>query len=324
MELTTQKTNKNYLIAGILTIACAGVIGLLFASDVALDTIRYSLDFLYYVVLAIDPGFFPDSAVYVDVLAIAPSFFPEAAIYVDYLDWIYLALNILSTSWIHTMYNVFVLSMLATGILLLLKQRKKFMVFFPLAGVLAGASALLNVFCSMICNIISTVIAYGRTPIGITFNSIFNSIFNMILYSIPALVGYLFVVAAYAFLVIVILSNGGTNGGKMKIFKWLSPITVCLGYVILALDGIGSNILNVISVVQMLVRGWSLFAFIKEILATIFNADIFVAIGSAILLPVTIFFVAHWFTNPYKKVAVSAKETVPEAVIEEKAETEEN
>ena len=320
MELTTQKTNKNYLIAGILTIACAGVIGLLIASDVALDTIRYSLDFLYYVVLALDPGFFPESVIYVDVLAIAPSFFPEAAIYVDYRDWIHLALNILSTSWIHTVSTVFVLSMLATGILLILKQRKKFMVFFPLAGVLAGASALLNVFCSMICNIISTVIAYGRTPIGIPL----NLIFNMILYSIPSLVGYLFVVAAYAFLVIVILSNGGTNGGKMKIFKWLSPITVCLGYVILALDGIGTNILNVISIVQMMERGSSLFAFINVILPTIFNANIFVAIGSAILLPVTIFFVAHWFTNPYKKVAVSAKETVPEAVIEEKAETEEN
>ena len=320
MELTTQKTNKNYLIAGILTIACAGVIGLLFASDIALDTIRYSLDFLYYVVLALDPGFFPDAAVYVDVLAIAPSFFSEAAVYVDYRDWIHLALNILSTSWIHTVSTVFVLSMLATGILLILKQRKKFMVFFPLAGVLAGASALLNVFRIMICNIISAVIAYGRAPIGIPL----NSIFNMVLYSLPSLVGYLFVVAAYAFLAIVILSNGGTNGGKMKIFKWLSPITICLGYVILAINGIGSNILNVISIVQMLVRGWSLFAFIEEILATIFNADIFVAIGSAILLPVTIFFVAHWFTNPYKKAAVSAKETVPEAVIEEKAETEEN
>ena len=182
-------------------------------------------------------------------------------------------------------YTVFILATFVMGVLLLFKKRGKYMVFFPIAGMAFGFIA-----------------AFGVLIGDVVLKALFSGYFVLagIMSPLSAFIGYIVLAVSFVPLCITILANGNTDGGKMKIFNWLSAAAVAVGCIFQFVPFITYKISGIIALINNATYDF-IYGVIRTLLNLLIDTSIFVIFGEVLLLPLIVFFIASWFIKPYKK-----------------------
>lgn len=173
------------------------------------------------------------------------------------------------------------------GILLIAKQRKKLLVFFPIAGIVANIISLSG----HVLPCIQGAILGG-----------FPSLIRTLPAAAIAITADAIIIAAYVVLAVVILTNCGSDQKKLPFLMWVAPAAVAVGYLILSVSVIAGKIASLLSIFYS--------ATLVSVIMNLFDISLIIYIVAFVLYALTFFFAASWIINPYKK--VKATEAVEE------------